>query len=214
MKTPSYDADGKPPKFQWPRFKWQIDLWLSLVSFVLGILLLFVPNLPMEPRLRLWRNVLGGMFLCAPFVIPLALWLLKFGFVLISRGLYYEELYQIWQNEHEECELFQRNTLLLLEQMFAHREFELSKAYVYQGKIYIVIKKEDTMNVAPGDRFIVVHKGERQVIGLFEVTEVRRTDYYAMAIGGMDPMWKGYVYERKEVSFFPDISAIYLPQGA
>lgn len=211
-KTHSYANDG-PPEFQWPRFRWRVELWLSVASLLLAVLLLVLPNLPNEPGLRPWRNILGAIFVCAPFVISPILWMIKSGFALVKRGLSYGYLYQVWRDEHEECQLFQQNILLFIEQMFANREFEISKAYVYQGKVYIDIKKEDTTNVAVGGRFMVVQKGDYQVIGLFEVTEVRRANYYAIAVGRIDPVWKGFIYERKEVSFFPNTSAIYLSQG-
>jgi hypothetical protein len=212
MKTHPIGQEPLPPDLKWPRVQWRINLWLDLISVLLAFIVLFWPGLVQE-GLEHIRFLVGIPLLLVPLLVPVLPWLCKVSYVVCRRAHYYPTLRQRAQREIDKLNEMEKNLFDIALTSSAGHLFEIARAGCYEDKLWIVLNKPKSPKLAEGDALLVAHIEDGRAMGLFEVTQVRDTEYYAIGISSVDALWWGYVRQQGEVTIMPHMAAIHVPQG-
>src|SRR5258708_20693252 len=94
-----------------------------------------------------------------------------------------------------------------------YRAFDIAGATIVNNELYISLQTKDSLTLNKGDVLSVIDRKDGRLMGLFEVTDPQNGQNYALATSGVDPLWKGYILQVGQVTMFPNLAAIYLPQG-
>lgn len=98
----------------------------------------------------------------------------------------------------------------ILGRLFAASAFAISGAAFQGEQLQITTRKKADIILKQGDTLIAIDVKEWTPKGMFQVSGEGQGEYYAIAIGAVDPMLKGYVYQEGEVSMFPDMAAVHV----
>jgi len=125
-----------------------------------------------------------------------------------------ENVVKLSEQKDEEITHLRQTILELIREITVGRIFEVTKVQYYKEKLYLTLKKRRGRELHIGDEIRVIDKAEGYIMGVFEVTEVRSTEYVARSAGYISPIWMGYVHEtgNAEFSALPDSIAIYYPK--
>ena len=186
-------------------------MWLTVIPFVLGFLVFFWPELAAHKSLQYIRIPVGIALVLTPFLVPVLAWLYKTGSVVCRRAHYYPSLRQRAQREIDELDEMKKNLFDILQATSADSLFEIARARYYQDRLHIVLNKRKSPRLAKGDTLVAVDMEDAKAMGLFEVTEVRDAEYYAIGIRGIDAVWLGFVRQQRETRVMPNMRAIPLP---
>ena len=213
MNKDQYASKNIAVELPWPKVKWRLAFWLSFVPFISGAILLFYPELPQAQYLRMTRNRIGIISLIVPVLVPLLFWSIRVFAIAVRRIRYYGNLYTNSVQINSEYVIFKRNTFELFERLDEKQTFEITGANYQNNHFYIVLRRRIDVALEEGDVLTVIHKEDSKVMGMFSIIDIHDTSYNAVSIGGLDPVWKGFVREQIQDSFFPHMHAIYVPQG-
>ena len=201
-----------PPPLEWPKIKWQSEMWLTFIPFILGFVLFFFPQLTeasASPQLRL---IIGIPLISAPFLFPFSIWIWKTIGTVVMRVQYYPSLYIKAQKSVVNVEQFSKSYLALVKKAADEKQFEITKVGHIDGKLYIVVQKRKIPKVNNGDLLIVAHKEDGLIMGDFKVTEIRSRDIYAIGFNNIDALWSGYIRSMGEVNMTPNLTAFHIQQ--
>ena len=201
-----------PPPLEWPKIKWQAEVWWTIFPSLLGIILFFFPQLTANSTLAQYRLIIGVPLALAPLIVPFVLWLLMVCKVVIERANYYSSLQLKADQAIDDVEHLRKSYFDLAKQIADERQFEIISVANVDGKMFILIQKRKTPKVHQGDSMIVVHKEDGLLMGIFQVIEVRSKEIYAQGISNLDAVWSGYVRQQGEIRMTPNLAAIYIPQ--
>jgi len=204
---------GTPAPFEWPRWKHSFK-WLTYIASILAIVVFFIPNAVFFiPNLKLKYRIILIIFLFAPLLIQTFLWITKTIVIIFKRINYYPNLYNYHQNDslklREIIELFSYFVYVYIKDKI----LEIKGAKYQRGNLYIVLKNNSKLNLKKGNKIFVIDKKDLVYLGQFEITEVRNSEYFAVGVANIDPVWHGYVRQEGETNIMPNVAAIYLPSG-
>jgi predicted DNA-binding antitoxin AbrB/MazE fold protein len=194
---------GTPAPFEWPRWKYS-SKWPTYIPSILAIVVFFIPNLKLKYRIIL------AIFLLLPVLIQTFLLITKTIVIMFKRINYYPNLYNYYQNDYSKL----REIIELLYYVnIKDKILEIKGAKYQKGDLYIVLKNNSKLNLKEGNKIIVIDKKDLVYLGQFEITEVRNSEYFAVGVRNIDPVWRGYVRQEGETDIMPNTVAIYLSSG-
>jgi predicted DNA-binding antitoxin AbrB/MazE fold protein len=202
---------GTPAPFEWPRWKYS-SKWLTYIASILAIVVFFIPNAVFFiPNLKLkYRIILAIFFLLLPVLIQTFLLITKTIVIMFKRINYYPNLYNYYQND---CSKLREIIELFYYVNIKDKILEIKGAKYQKGDLYIVLKNNSKLNLKEGNKIIVIDKKDLVYLGQFEITEVRNSEYFAVGVRNIDPVWRGYVRQEGETDIMPNTVAIYLSSG-
>lgn len=203
-----------PDAHVWPRLRWRWEFLLSLVPFILAVVTLAFPELVTDPRLANLRVTIAAASLFGLVLVPL-LDLATRAMVIAGRRIgAYPRLHLAATSQHETIADFRRNLSQLLVALYEQPLAEIGGILYENGTLYISIAREQVHDLLRiGDRFVVVDTSDALVMGIFRVTELRTTEYYAQGVAGIDPLWTSYMSGVGHVTMVPHMAAIAVPLG-
>lgn len=206
-------ADGSiPPRLPRPRIVWRAAFLLGLIPFLMGLVPIFAPNLS-DARIYLrYRYVIGIILLSSPFLIPIIYWLGKSAVVLFRRGMFYVSATDSIEDLSNQLAEIKSNIFDLL-QASSYQIFEINVASFVKGSIYLSISNQDGPVLSIGDKLSVVDLDDAMMLGVFEVMQIRTSDYYARASGFVDPLFSGYIRQQQQTEMLPNIVAMRIIPG-
>ncbi|HCC78557.1 MAG: hypothetical protein A2X25_09580 [Chloroflexi bacterium GWB2_49_20] len=199
------------PLLLWPKINWRLELMLAIISFLSGIFVIYFPISPQENTLKRIRDAFGIIIIVSPVLLPIILWICKTIIVAIVRSCDYSYLYHHIEQQNLEIEDLKANLSDILQRNNYYQECEIILASYIDNNIYISIQSKLTLKV--NNLLGVVDNRDGSLMGIFRITERRNNHYYAVATAGIEPVWKGYIVQNSQVTMFPNLKAIYLPQG-
>ena len=205
--------ESLPPELAWPRLEWRNEMWLALIPMLLAFLIFFWPELAAQESLHCLRLAVGIPMLLAPIWVPLLTWLFKAGAVLCRRVRSYPTLYRHARSETDRLDEMRRYLFTIARGISNSRSFEISRARWYDSRLFIVFTKSKSSTLNQGDTLVAVHTEDGRAMGVFEVTEVRDHEYYAVGTSNIDPLWLGYVRQHGETRTMPYMAAVHVFQG-
>jgi hypothetical protein len=197
---------------EWPKIKWQAEMWLAIISFLFGFVLYFFPKLTEDLTSPQVRLMIGVPLLLAPILFPLLAWVWKTIGVAIRRVRFYPFLYIYAKQSVVDVGEFSKSYHDLVKKAADEKQFEIAKVGHVDGKLYIVVQKRRFPKVSLDDLLIVAHKEDGLIMGEFKVTEVRSKDIYAIGFRNVDALWLGYIRRVGELSMTPNLTAFYIQQ--
>ena len=201
----------QPKELEWPRLKWQSEMWFALIPFVLGFIVFLFPNLSGDEKYIQLRFIIGIPLLFSPLLVPLTIWGIRILNNAMLRIDEYPRIFALLVKVRSELRQLNQNFMDLVQSTSNQHRFEILKASVYEKQYFIVVKKTANPLLKTDDTLIVVDVADKKRMGNFQVTEERENEYYAQNIGNIDPVWSGYIRQRGEVTVNPNLTALYLP---
>jgi excisionase family DNA binding protein len=83
---------------------------------------------------------------------------------------------------------------------FSKSTFPITRAAIRGEEFHISIRRNPDITLRLGDALLAVDIREWVPKGVFKVSEERQTEFDAVAFRDVDPLWKGYVHQEKEMS--------------
>jgi hypothetical protein len=210
MASDQFKPQSLRPKLVWPRLNLRLELMLGIFSFLLAILVFYLPAPPQGNTLKQIRNAAAVVIFVAPVLIPILIWAVQLIIVTLQRARYYSYLYEYIEQQANEIEELKQSVSDILQKNPEISEIEIQAASYIKSQIYISIETKLSLHI---NDFIGVIDRDGRLMGFFKITEKKKRVYYAVATSGIDPLWKGYIVENGHVTMFPDLVAIYVPQG-
>ena len=208
------DEELLPPKLSWPKWYWQFSLSLSIISVAIASVIFFFPGFATEnKKFQLARIIIGTVILFIPVLIPMMSWFWKAGHVLYQRVHYYSLLHQYAQRDADELNQLKKFIFDYIQKDIKARAFEITAARHDRGNLYIVLKKRRSPRLSEGSVLAAIDFNDGVLMGWFEVTEERPSEYYAHGVSNIDRVWLSYVFQQGESYVIPNIVAIYAPSG-
>jgi hypothetical protein len=198
------------PAHEWPRLRWRPLALYSLVGTVLGALLFFFPELATQ-SMRDRRLVLGAVLVASPLVVPALVWLGESLLVVIRRVRVYPLLHRRASLDADELDQARSSIFSLLKVITGARAYEVTKAGLQGGQLYIAISTQGEHDLVIGRDLIAVHMAEERPVGLFRITEIRSAECLAVAVHSVDKQLLSDVRQRGELTLLPNIAAISIP---
>jgi len=206
----NYDSSNEgigSTDFKWPSWKSGAQWSLTVISFILGIIVFFYPDIEKENYER-FRLIIGSVLLASAILIPTATWFLKTFRVALLRISICPLLFEQKIRLTNELNDMKRIIFEMNRKEIDRCGFELLGARFDRGSLFIAIKKRPTPELIVGALLVVFHKDDGMPMGVFEVTEARTNEYYAKGINNVDPVWSSFVLEKGESHFIPNMIAI------
>lgn len=207
----SAETGDLPPRLEWPKLDWRLELRLGIASLLLGIAALFVPLPVQYSNLTALRNIAVLAIVLLLLLAPLVDWAIQTGRTLIARADEYAVLYRHAIVLHEANERLRADLFQVLQGNEKHAELEIRQAVYLNKELYISVAS--TISLQEGSLLRVLDKKDGKIMGTFKITEQRSTEYYAIETSTIDPLWKGFVVEHSPLMMFPNLVAVYVPQG-
>lgn len=205
--------ERSPVALDWPRFQWKYVVLLTPISFVLALIALFVPEVSTWiPSLYSRVLLIVGICICLMIISALP-WFIQTTYITFARVSRYSPLFQYAMSVRQALEDLRESLFDILRATPGVRPFEISKAIADRDTFHIVVNKQKGKYLKLGDMLAVVHAEDGLVMGIFEVTELRSKEYYAVASKNIDAVWLGHVKQQSTVTVFPNMFALYIPQG-
>lgn len=201
------------PVLRWPEWEWA-DKRLSFPPILLGILAYFIPLIAGIAN-YVWLSI--GIALTSLFVaIPVIKWTVRACVVLAGRAKRYPQVTAYAKEQNEK--LLEANRRLSSAMPLDYR-FEIHRVlFDQQNKMYVVITKREDFDLAVGEKLWIVDMEdleasvEQRVLGEFQVSEIRKDDYYACEVNVTKPWGELFRQdERAEMMPTPNTEAIRAP---
>jgi hypothetical protein len=160
------------------------------------------------------RDVIMGLLFSAPLVAPLSVWIFKNIRVVSRRSKEYPSLHDSAVELQRTNRDIRANSLDLLVHLSGHELSELSLAFFADSSLYIAFPRTHLLLLNVGETVAVVHTKDALLMGVFEVTEVRNNEYYAVARPGVDLLFASLVREKERVDTFPNLAVLFKANGA
>ncbi|NTV27991.1 MAG: hypothetical protein HGA93_04860 [Methanothrix sp.] len=198
-------------ELKWPRWEWQINKWSSILSSFLGIAAYFSPFTG-ESQQKPWI-ALGIGILSIVIVAPIVIWVVAVFSTITTRVAQYPRLYIHYQDQLRNL---QATNKFLGEVVPFFIKFTILRVLFNKEKnrLYVVIQRIEEIKLEEGDGIYVIDE-ENNLLGEFEISQVRPRDYYALGIN-VSPTWIGYVRQegKSEMMPPPDTFATLIPRSS
>lgn len=203
-----------PGNYDVPRFRLHSEYALSLFSFLMAGAALYANAAAASPLPQgVAAHVPAALFISG-LLAPFIQWFYHLGLVASGRFRYYTRLHMIADSTSEDIIHLRESVYELLHSLPYLDLLEVDKAAFVGSSVYLVIRRDITDRIRLGDYLTLLDFSDGMTLGMATVTEIRATQYYAVAQRGMDPVFQGLVAQKGEVSVLPNIKAIYLPREA
>jgi len=199
--------------YPWPRPHWRHEFWLTAIPFLLAFIVFFLPATASAELPVLLRFIIGLPLLLAPIIAPLVAWWWSVARMAISRIRGYPDLHRGAQQQDTDLLAIKADLYDVALSRQGAMALDLLRARVDDGHLYISIAKKTQAPLAVDDPVVVVDQTDGMIMGMFKVTQIRDADYYAVDTSGVNPLWKGQVFQQGEVSMFPNMIAVPLREG-
>jgi len=197
----------------WPKLHWRVTPYFTVASVLIAIILFAFPGLS-EGRFDQYRIFIAVLIILFPFVFITGIpWLYRAVLTIAQRVIYYVEVRRVYLKTEKDYTEIQKTMVEYLVNQIECNEFEITLTGSKDGKIYILLLRKSEVNIKIGDIVEVIDKRDYMTMGQFEITEIRSEVYYAEGVSHVDKVWFGYVKERGETKFSPDMTALYIPRG-
>lgn len=200
-------------ELSWPKLHWRATTYFTVVSGLLTILLFAFPGLS-EGRFDQYRILIAVLIIILPFILFTGIpWLYRAIPTIVKRVIYYTEIRRGYlETKKDFTELQKTMAEYLMNQIDCHK-LEINLAGFKDGKIYLLLLRKSEVNVELGDIVEVIDSRDYMRMGQFKITEIRSEVYYAEEASHVDKLWLGYVKERGETKFSPNMTALHIPRG-
>jgi len=200
-------------EFSWPKLHWRATPYFTAVSVLIAIILFAFPELS-EGRFDQYRILIAILIILLPFILFTGIpWLYRAIPTIIKRVVYYTEMRRVYlETKKDFTELQKTMVEYLMNQIDCHK-LEINLAGFKDGKIYLLLLRKSEINIALGDMLEVIDSRDYMPMGQFKITEIRSEVYYAEEASHVDKLWLGYIKERGETKFSPNMTALHIPQG-
>ena len=200
-------------ELSWPKLHWRATTYFTVVSGLLTILLFAFPGLS-EGRFDQYRILIAVLIIIFPFILFTGIpWLYRAIPTIVKRVIYYTEIRRGYlETKKDFTELQKTMAEYLMNQIDCHK-LEINLAGFKDGKIYLLLLRKSEVNVELGDIVEVIDSRDYMRMGQFKITEIRSEVYYAEEASHVDKLWLGYVKERGETKFSPNMTALHIPRG-
>lgn len=205
--------DGTTPRdLRWPSWKLDVNWWLAAISFVLGFVVFFFPEIE-DKAFEHIRIKLGVFLLALPVLLLSLMWCWRSFGIAAQRIISYPKLFAQNQTLFEELNDAKNRIAEIAGSETTKNGFELLNARIDRNEIYIAIKKKSAPKLNLGDVLVVIHKDGNMLMGVFEVSEILSACYHAKSKSNIDPVWKSYLQQRGESRFLPNMVSIFMNRG-
>lgn len=197
MLTEQDPRESVAPLLAWPEWRWHWEPVGLFISLALGVVALLVADWSIGLRLV----VVIGLLLLG-LLVPPCKWLFAVLRVAWRRVQSYPDLLR---------RLRARDGIVesLLQSLWSSSfVFDILRVKDEAGRIYIEVRRKPAPQLLVGDQLIVVDIRDALPMGLFEITQVRENEYYAVG-NCLDPMFEGYVRQEGLVTMIPNAGALY-----
>lgn len=200
-------------ELSWPRLHWRATTYLTTVSVLLAIVLFAFPGLS-EGTFDEYRILIAVLIILFPFILFTGIpWLYRAISTIVKRVIYYTEIRRGYlETKKDFTELQKTMVEYLMNQINCHK-LEIDLAGFKDGKIYLLLLRKSEVNIKLGDIVEVIDSRDYMPMGQFRITEIRSEVYYAEEANHVDRLWLGYVKERGETKFLPNMTALRIPRG-
>jgi hypothetical protein len=134
--------------------------------------------------------------------------------VIYKRVRCYEYLHGLTEQKSEEI-IRSRDTITnLLGELIETRSIEIEKVQYFKKHLGLLLKKRRGLNLEVGNEVRVIDMTDGSVMGVFEISEARRTHYIAKSSGSIDAVWLGYIHGTGDGESYapPNTAAISFPK--
>lgn len=183
-----------PPKLEYPKFHWRWEFWLTFISY---LFIIWAPELTIKIILFL-----------IPIIVPTVFWFAKVMLIIIKRARFYPQAYRHLQFVNQNLRDLQKEFAEVVLKGKAESILEISRAAYLKGNLYLTLLKFKGITLNVGDEVTVIDKQDIKLMGVFEITQLRKNEYYAKGVKEVDRLWLGFVQQNGEVNTFPDLVAI------
>ena len=106
--------------------------------------------------------------------------------------------------------IYLKQTVLgLYQEIEQRRIFQVIKVQFFKESLFLTLKKNEGVDLVKGDEIRILDKSDGEILGIFEITEIRSTEYLAQNSKHVSPIWMGYVHQQVESTAPPNSLAIH-----
>ena len=200
-----------PNPHQAPRLRWQNEFLLSLISFLMAGAILLAEDYSPSRILQGYAPHVATGLLISGLLAPFLQWAFQFVATLYRRFRDYPPLHALATSTSNDMLQFRESIYQLLHSLPYLEILEVDKAAYIRTRVYLVIRRNGSRTIRVGDPLTILDFNDGMTLATATITEVRAVQYYAVAGPGMDPLFRGLVIQKGEVSVLPNIKAVYLP---
>lgn len=213
MTTENSKLPKLPPQVVLPTLNLRLEFMSSVVSLLLAVFMFYLPTPPQDQTERRYiYYIVGTIIVVIPLLIPIVVWRYKKDRATKQIIHDYPELFQYIKQQSLHVEELEKNFFEIFQRELLSKKCEIKKANYINKQIYISIYSRFALQI--NDVIGVLSQEDNSVMGIFKITEKQKSNYYyAVATTEIDALWKGYIVENGEVTMFPNLVAVSLPQG-
>jgi hypothetical protein len=209
-----FSSDGElSEKYLWPKINWNLDFWFTLIPFILGFLLLFYPQIQVDKNLEKIRWLIGIGLLMFPLTATLVIWFVNIVRVIIRRNKDFKLYFNQFQDLNKEYIEYRDKISNAVVKLISSQSLQVSEAHFDDNEIYVVVKSSPQIELNNGIILVLYNAETEKTIGFFKVTSITAEYCQAKAYQGVDPLWSGYVREKKHIRFLANINAVVYSEG-
>lgn len=123
-----------------------------------------------------------------------------------------ESFSNLVKNKEHEISQLQETILKLCEQIVESRICQVNRVEYYRERIHLSLSNNAGNEVVEGDEIRVIDTAVGEVMGVFEVTNVRGSVYKAKSTHYVSALWLGHIIHSKSETLPPDTVAILVPK--
>ena len=202
-----------PLRLNWPHIEWKFSKRVMVISYALAFIVFFFPLFAESDNYSQLRFFIGIPLLLSPGIVPVVYWGFSIFKYIILRVTLYPKVYRLYIHAIRELALLNRGFIDLIKRTSENRYFEIKIASFYDRSYFISIQKRKDLILKKNYKVVVSHISDNRIMGMFQVTDVRKDEYIANNIGMIDPVWAGYIRQRGEIHINPNLVATYLSEG-
>lgn len=161
-KSHGTNENALVPELKWPKFRWSVVKWLSLVSGIIGLVsFIYQPVLEKE-RDKERIIVAVSIAVVAFFLLVGAVWSFRALQVALARVRCHPKLVVTLNNERKELNKAENFVVELAKKNIWGRSFEISRAGFLNDKLYILLSRKSAHKMVVGDRAIALPSEDKE----------------------------------------------------
>ena len=202
-----------PNEYSWSRIRWRTGFWLAFIPSILAFVVFFWPKITEQETPSGLRLLIGIPLVMAPILVPIFFWLIANIRTALNRIREFGNLWEISNDRADENELLKANFAKFVLEVTERQSHDLKGAKIQNSHVYISVTKGPKPKLTDDDQLWVIDITDLRLMGIFQVAQETASEYYAVSIGGIDPLWKGEIHQQGEVHMFPNMTAISISKG-
>ncbi len=111
----------------------------------------------------------------------------------------------------QEFEDSEKRRNYLINNRFAEDTYIISSATIRGEQFHITVPKKKGINLDIQNILLIIDTFEWVLKGVFKIIEIAQTEYRAVAVRDVDPVWKGFVKQEGETSVPNYMTALAVP---